>query len=250
MAALSLKPLSRTWRVRHWIGKVEETNMPQSFYEHLKNRARRLLRGKSAGLYQAIRGRGNVLKADGATLSGVELDIVGDNNQVLVGRGSALSNVHIRIRGGGHRIEFGENCRISRGAVLWFEDHNGLLQVGSGTTMVEVHIAVTEDGSKVTIGEDCMFANDVDIRTGDSHSVIDAQTGERLNYAGDVVIGRNVWIAPHTVVLKGVSIGENSIIATGAVVTRSCEPGVIMGGNPAKIIKTGVSWKRERVPRQ
>jgi acetyltransferase-like isoleucine patch superfamily enzyme len=130
--------------------------------------------------------------------------------------------------------------------VLWFEDREGVLQVGSGTTMVEVHIAVTEN-SKVIIGEDCMFANDIDIRTGDSHSVIDTQTGERLNFAGDVIISRHVWIAPHTVILKGVAIGENSIIATGAVVTKSCEPGVIMGGNPAKVIKTGVSWKRERL---
>jgi len=79
--------------------------------------------------------------------------------------------------------------------------------------------------------------------------VINAQTGERLNFAGNVVISRHVWIAPHTVILKGVAIGENSIIATGAVVTKSCDPGVIMGGNPAKVIKTGVSWKRERVTR-
>jgi len=122
------------------------------------------------------------------------------------------------------------------------------LRVGSGTTMVEVHIAVTEN-SKVLIGEDCMLANDIDIRTGDSHSVIDMETGERLNFPGDVVISRHVWIAPHTVILKGVTIGENSIVATGAVVTKSCEPGVIMGGNPAKAIKTGVSWKRERLAR-
>jgi len=49
--------------------------------------------------------------------------------------------------------------------------------------MVEVHIAVTEN-SKVLIGEDCMLANDIDIRTGDSHSVIDMETGERLNFPG------------------------------------------------------------------
>jgi len=208
--------------------------------------ARRLLRGESGNVRKTIRGQENILRFDGATLSSVHMDIIGDNNRIEIGRGSVLSNVHFRIRGSGHKIEFGENCRVSRGAVLWFEDHNGLLQVGAGTTMVDVHIAVTEN-SRVIIGEDCMFANDIDIRTGDSHSVIDMQTGERLNQAGDVLIGQHVWIAPHTIVLKGVNIGENSIIATGAVVTKSCEPGVIMGGNPAKVIKTGVSWKRERL---
>jgi acetyltransferase-like isoleucine patch superfamily enzyme len=207
---------------------------------------RKLLRGENDQLRKTIRGESNVFEAQGARLSGVHMDVIGDNNQVKIGSGSVLTNVHFRIRGSGHRIEFGENCRISRGAVLWFEDRNGVLRVGSNTTMVEVHIAVTEK-STVTIGEDCMFANDIDIRTGDSHSVIDTLTGERLNPAGDIFISRHVWVAPHTVILKGVNIGENSIVATGAVVTRSCDPGVIIGGNPAKVIKTGVSWKRERI---
>ena len=227
--------------------------MPKSFYTRIEEAfpgpvafARKLLLGESGKVQKTIEGQENVFMAEGAKLSGVKLDIIGDNNRITIGPGCVLSNVYFRIRGSGHRIEFGENCRISRGAVLWFEDRDGILQVGSGTTMVEVPIAVTEN-SKVIIGEDCMFANDIDIRTGDSHSVIDTQTGERLNFAGDVIISRHVWIAPHTVVLKGVTIGENSIIATGAVVTKSCEAGVIMGGNPAKIIKSGVSWKRERV---
>jgi len=220
----------------------------KDFFSRVSRLVGRLLQGGTYRIEKTIRGQGNVFDAEGASLSEVRLDIIGDNNRITIGQGCVLSNVHFRIRGSGHRIEFGENCRVSRGAVLWFEDHNGLLQVGSGTTMVEVHIAVTEN-SKVMIGEDCMFANDIDIRTGDSHSVIDMQTGERLNFAGDVTISRHVWIAPHTVVLKGVTIGENSIIATGAVVTKSCDAGVIMGGNPAKAIKTGVTWKRERVAR-
>jgi acetyltransferase-like isoleucine patch superfamily enzyme len=220
--------------------------MFKSFSISLKQRfpglaslARKLLRGETGQVRKTIRGQGNVFQADGASLSGVHVDIIGDDNRIKIGSGSILT---------GHQIEFGENCRVSRGAVLWFEDHDGVLQVGSGTSMVEVHVAVTENSS-VRIGEDCMLANDIDIRTGDSHSVIDTQTGERLNFAGDIVIGRHVWIAPHTVVLKGVNIGENSIIATGAVVTKSCEPGVIVGGNPARVIKTGVSWKRKRVSR-
>jgi len=218
------------------------------FFSRVSRLVRKLLHGGTYRIEKTIRGQGNVFDAKGASLSEVRVDIIGDDNRITVGPGCMLSNVFFRIRGSGHQIEFGANCRVSRGAVLWFEDREGVFQVGSGTTMVEVHIAVTEN-SKVIIGEDCMFANDIDIRTGDSHSVIDAQTGERLNFAGDVVISRHVWIAPHTVILKGVAIGENSIIATGAVVTKSCESGVIMGGNPAKVIKTGVSWKRERVAR-
>ncbi len=221
--------------------------MSPSLYQRVRNRMRRLLPGNSNGVYRAIRGTGNILAADKARLSGVELDIVGDNNQISIGSGSQLINVRIRMRGSGHKIIFGENCRVTRGAMLWFEDDNGLLQVGANTTMVEVHIAITEPGSVVTIGENCMLANDIDIRTGDSHSVVDEHSGERLNFAANVSFDRHVWIAPHTIILKGVTIGENSIVASGSVVTKPFGSGVIIGGNPARIIKTGVSWQRERI---
>lgn len=218
-----------------------------SIREILVKAGRWLLLRERGGIRQSIRGKGNVFQAEEAAFNNVELDIIGDDNQIIIGRGGALTNVRFRLRGSGHRIEFGENCRISRGGLMWFEDEKGLLQVGSNTTMVEVHIAVTESGSKVVIGEDCMFANDIDLRTGDSHSVIDVSTGERLNYPDNINISRHVWIAPHSIILKGVNIGENSIVATGAVVTKSFESGVIIGGNPAKLIKAGVSWKRERI---
>lgn len=193
-----------------------------------------------------IRGRGNRLETRGATLIGVELDIVGDDNQIIVGEGSYLAHLKIRMRGSGHRLVFGRNCRVSRGGVFWFEDENGLLEIGENTTIVEAHIVVDEPGSKVSIGRDCMFANDIEIRVSDSHAILDAATGRRLNPARDIVIGEHVWIAAHAIVLKGVEIGRDSVIAAGTVVTKSCPPGVILAGNPASVIKEGVTWRRER----
>jgi acetyltransferase-like isoleucine patch superfamily enzyme len=211
--------------------------------------ARWLVLGERNGVRRSIHGKGNVFQGEAANFKSMELDIIGDNNTIVIGPGSRFNNVRFHVRGFGHRIEFGPNCRVARGGNFWFENENCILQVGQNTSMVDVHIAVTEHGSKVTIGEDCMFANDIDIRTGDSHSIIDATSGKRLNYATDVVIGRHVWIAPHVVILKGVTIGENAVVATGAVVTKSCEPGAILAGNPARVIKTGISWKRERISR-
>lgn len=211
---------------------------------------RRLLLNEVGGIRRTVRGKDFVLQAEGVTFNNVEVDVIGDDNQITLGRGGHYTNVLFRLRGSGHRIDFGEKCRISRGGVVWMEDEGGSLQVGAGTSMVEIHIAVTEPGSKVSIGEDCMFANDIDLRTGDSHSVIAVDSGERLNFPGDIQISRHVWVAPHSVILKGVSIGENSIIATGAIVTRSFGSGVIVGGNPARVIKEGVSWVRERITKK
>jgi acetyltransferase-like isoleucine patch superfamily enzyme len=94
-----------------------------------------------------------------------------------------------------------------------------------------------------------MFANDIDIRTSDSHAILDARTGERINPARNVIIGDHVWIASHVVLLKGVEIGHDSVIAAGAIVTKSCGPGVILAGNPATIIKRDITWRRERKPK-
>jgi len=213
----------------------------------LLGRATRWLLSGGSGIRQHIQGEGNLLQAEGATLSNLELDILGDRNQILVGEGSVLNNLKIRMRGSDHRIEIGRNCRVSRGGVFWFEDDHCELKIGQNSTMVEASIAVTESGSQVSIGEECMFANDIDIRTGDSHSVLEAGSGKRINFAENVTIGRHVWIAAHTIILKGVTIGEDSIVAAGAVVTRSCGPGVILAGNPAQVIKTGITWNRERI---
>ena len=57
------------------------------------------------------------------------------------------------------------------------------------------------------------------------------------NTTNPVAIGDNVWIGTHSLILPGVKIGSNSIIASGSVVTKSVPSGVVVGGNPAKIIK-------------
>jgi acetyltransferase-like isoleucine patch superfamily enzyme len=63
-----------------------------------------------------------------------------------------------------------------------------------------------------------MIAKFVEIRTGDSHSIIDIQTGERINKAGNVILKDHVWLGAHIKVLKGVTLGENFIIGASSIV--------------------------------
>jgi len=108
-------------------------------------------------------------------------------------------------------------------------------------------LAITENNSKLTIGEDCMFSKNIEVRTGDSHSIIDLETGQRINPAKDVHIGNHVWVGAHAKILKGVSIADHAIIATGAIVTNNIPANCIASGVPAKVIKENITWKRERV---
>ena len=67
--------------------------------------------------------------------------------------------------------------------------------------------------------------------------------GTDKSNAEPITIGDQVWIGANVIVLKGVEIGAHSIVAAGSVVTRSFPPGSLIGGNPARLIRSGVNWK-------
>jgi acetyltransferase-like isoleucine patch superfamily enzyme len=56
--------------------------------------------------------------------------------------------------------------------------------------------------------------------------------------AAPIVIGRNVWIAAGATIIGGVTVGENSVIAAGSVVTRDVPADTLIGGNPARVIRS------------
>ena len=92
------------------------------------------------------------------------------------------------------------------------------------------------DEAEVRIGANCFIGPNVGIYTA-CHP-IDAESRNRMiEWAEPVSIGDNVWIGGGVTILPGVTIGDNVVIGAGAVVTRSFPSNVVIGGNPAKIIK-------------
>jgi maltose O-acetyltransferase len=87
----------------------------------------------------------------------------------------------------------------------------------------------------VTIGNDCLIASHVSI-TSLTHNV-DAALYRHENIAKQVIIGNNVWIGTHAVILPGVEIGDNAIVGAGAVVNKNVPANTIVAGVPAKIIR-------------
>jgi acetyltransferase-like isoleucine patch superfamily enzyme len=196
-----------------------------------------------------IKGRGNNLKIDGSALFiECKFDIVGDNNEIIIEKSTLFNNVTFYIRGNNNMIWISKNVAFNHGGYLWIEDENCEIKIGEGTTFGEVHIAVTEPKSKITIGEDCMFADDIDLRTGDSHSIIDSTIMKRINYAKNIEIDKHVWVASHVSILKGARILKNSVVATRTVVTKSFDKErVLIGGIPVKVLKEDITWDRKRI---
>jgi acetyltransferase-like isoleucine patch superfamily enzyme len=191
-----------------------------------------------------ITGSDNEIKVNNVKFYKTKIVITGHHNVVDIRSHASLKSELIFIIGNDNNIEIGDNC-ILKGKKLHIEGNGCRLLIGKNTTIESAEIACTES-SGIEIGEDCMMADDIDIRNGDSHSIFDKKTGKRTNYAKDIFIGKHVWITSHVTVLKGVKIGDEAIIASGAVVTGNVERNSIYGGVPARAIRKNIIWHRER----
>ena len=109
----------------------------------------------------------------------------------------------------GKNIHVGENVFIN--ACCHFQDHGG-----------------------VTIGDGCQIGHNVVFATL-NHGLQPEERG--ITYPAPIVLGKNVWVGSNSTILQGVTIGDNAVIAAGAVVTKDVEPGTIVGGVPARFIK-------------
>ncbi|HEY4247241.1 MAG TPA: acyltransferase [Lacunisphaera sp.] len=177
-------------------------------------------------------------------LNHCRVEISGKNNRLEIGEGAILWNVKIQLTGSNLFCRIGARTCI-RGGTFVVTDDNSRLEIGDATTMTRP-VIVAQGGARVILGQDCMVAYGSDIRCSDGHCLIDAVSGDTLNPAADVVIGNHVWIGIHSQILKGLTIADHAIVAARSVVTRSVTGGTVVGGNPAKTIRTGVTWDRRQ----
>ena len=191
-------------------------------------------------------GKNNRIEADSALLERCRIHLRGNGNELVFLPGASVKDCQIEVIGDRHRLLIGENVVLTQ-SILWFEDCDCVISIGKGTTMQRNgHIAVTEPGRKIEIGENCMFSFDVDIRNGDSHSILDAASGKRVNWAKNVRIAEHVWLGAYTQVLGGADIEKNAIIGIRSLVKGKIPSGVIAAGIPAKVVKEGFTWDSRR----
>src|SRR5699024_86665 len=91
------------------------------------------------------------------------------------------------------------------------------------------------DMGEVRIGDNCMLGPNVGIYTA-GHS-IEPLDRNKSGYTIPIKIGNDVWVGGNCVILAGVTIGDNSVVAAGSIVTKDVPKNTVVAGNPAKIIK-------------
>ncbi len=148
---------------------------------------------------------------------------------------------------GGKYIIVGENCYLGENMQLTaWDNYQGKIftphiefgnncQIGSGAHITAINLI--RFGKNVLTGKNILV-------TDNAHGASDLETLKRppvdrpLYSKGEVIIGDNVWIGDKASIMPGVTIGEGAIIAANAVVTKDVPPYCVVGGNPARILKT------------
>ena len=171
--------------------------------------------------------------------------INGKNNKLRIADNVKLGPTYIEITGDDCSIIIESHCMVL--GELRCLDNSTILQIQKETTMLGVKIYLHESG-KIIIGKDCMFSSEILMDVSDCHSVIDLQSGKRINPPGDILIGNHVWLCEGCTILKGVTIGENAIVAAKSLVSTNVPANTIVGGIPAKIIKENITWDRRILP--
>jgi maltose O-acetyltransferase len=112
---------------------------------------------------------------------------------------------------------------------------DALIAVGAGTSFSN-NVQVIAERS-ITIGQRCLIGDAVLILDSDFHNLSAEGRHRQPGATAAVVLEDNVFIGSRVIILKGVTIGKDSVIGAGSVVVRSIPPGVIAAGNPAKVIR-------------
>jgi len=89
----------------------------------------------------------------------------------------------------------------------------------------------------ISIGNDCLIGDFVSIMDCDFHDLDPATRRTGGGARSPITIGNNVWISTGATILKGVTIGDNSVVGARSVVTRSIPANSVAAGNPAKIVR-------------
>lgn len=189
---------------------------------------------------------GNKFSVKGALLIGCKVRLKGVNNSITIGRGTVLYKTRITINGEGNSLKIGDDCVIKQAAFVYEDDENAIC-VGNNTRMMGKILVACLEGRSIEIGSGCLFSSEIEIRTSDSHSLLDEQ-GKRINQADNISIGDRVWLGSRVLLLKGVELAHDVVVGGGSIVTKKfVDSNCVIAGNPARLVKKNVSWQKERV---
>lgn len=161
----------------------------------------------------------------------------------VICKGNSIFNLPTICNGAG-KVVFGNNFMSGYSLAPHFHGFHNLLQARYVDSLLEIgnNVKFSNDitliaARKICIGDNCLIGDRVTIMDHDGHGVEPDKRTSSIGECSSVFIGKNVWIGSGALILRGVHIGDNAIVAAQSIVVKNVEANTIVAGNPARFVK-------------
>jgi acetyltransferase-like isoleucine patch superfamily enzyme len=156
---------------------------------------------------------------------------------VRVGRGIRFHG-RIEVIGDPRRVTLGDRCSIHRGARFWTHDYGA----GHGEIVLGREVTVLRNVSfnsweRIVVGDQTAFGDGCYVQDNDHGTEAGVPIMRQPTHGAPILIGRDVWFGARCIVLKGVEVGDATVVGAGSVVVKSLPPGVVAVGSPCRPVK-------------
>lgn len=178
----------------------------------------------------------------------LKVEVHGYDNSVCV-RATEF-DAHIHIFGCNNTVTIEEDCVSYGRSQIWIGDKNTpcfgcKIHIGRGGIYTALDLRLFDRKGEIYIGENCLMSWDVMIWGSDTHALFDAEN--QLRRGRRVEIGNHVWVGHGCHIGKNTHIADGCVVGWGSVVAgRFEEPNCVIAGNPARVVRRGVRWSRQR----
>jgi acetyltransferase-like isoleucine patch superfamily enzyme len=170
-------------------------------------------------------------------------------NKVSFGKNLNLYGVPVIYKKSGSVLKIGDNCSIkssflsnliglSQRTIIVTRTKEAKIEIGNN---VGISGATIYARKGISIGDNTLIGGNVKILDNDFHPIeVEARNknDKDMIRAKEIIIGKNCFIGCNALILKGTKIGEGCVVGAGSVVSGKFASGVVIAGNPAKVIKT------------
>ncbi len=181
--------------------------------------------------------------------------MIGNNNLIKIHFPTQIIETKIVTSGNNNVIELNKTkykydlsiIRAMRGSKIFIKENFSVA--------CNMDICIAGKNSSLNIGNDCMFSSGISIFNQDGHQILD-ENGNIINKSNDIIIGNHVWLGKNITVFNKAAIPDNTIVGVSSLVNKhfinphqnnNLPIGIVLAGNPAKIVKERVYWIRDAI---
>ena len=156
---------------------------------------------------------------------------------VRLGRGCHLRG-WIRVVGDPRRVTIGDGCSIHAGATFWTHDYgegHGAIVLGRRVTCLRG--VIFNSYARIEVCDDTAFGDGCYVQDNDHGTEPGTPVMQQTSHGEPIAIGEDVWFGARCIVLKGVSVGDHTIVGAGSVVVKALPANVVAVGVPCRVVK-------------